>query len=220
MHFFGGKNKRIAWGLAFLFGICAAPKAWALRVANFVATGQCTANTGGAGSPRVTGSTQAGCLISVVNASSNSQTITFTFSGKVNGAALPQMGDPQLTTTTINITQSGSSTSPYTASSSYTDTARTLAASGTAGDSVTYEWLPPPFGASFAVVDYELRCEGSIQVWDTTATSPGFVTASGVITTFTQSASGAGLGVGGGDSNTAATNPTSTPIVIGEGRAF
>ncbi len=100
--------------------------------------------------------------------------------------------------------------------------------SGLGGDTIIYDWLTyglpysgdPNYTAAFT---QNISCTGTISVVDTTTGSPGFVTASGTLTTFQESQTGALMKnnvANASSSSSGSANPSITPIVIGEGRAF
>jgi len=65
-----------------------------------------------------------------------------------------------------------------------------------------------------------VTCTGWIKVDDNDPSNPGFVTASGMLTTYAESAPGVDLSGRGGNGRNSTTTPSTTPIVISEGRPF
>lgn len=170
----------------------------------------------------VISASQPECRIMIVNAGSTSQTVTITLNVLTTGS-YPN-SNASYPAVSVGGTFGGSTFSTGAANTytgtSYTDT-RTLTATSAnaAQDSVTYSWLPYLLPATTALTQ-DIKCYGTIKVDDATAGKSGFVTASGELTTFMESAPGAGLGGGGGTSKTVTTTPNSTVIMIGEGRPF
>jgi hypothetical protein len=148
------------------------------------------------------------CQVIIVNSSTASQDITVTLSVSLNGT--PQAA-------TYKALYNGTSTA---SASAYSGATWVLGPQGTGTDSVVVSWNTTLTGG-VAYGTQRLDCSGSIQVVDHTAGTPGYITASGFMTTITESAPGGEVGSTSGASTRTYTGaPSQTPLSIGEGRPF
>lgn len=198
---------------AMALGSLYSQPAHALRIANFVASGQNVITTA-----EVKGPVKSECVITITNVSATPQAVSWLV--KIFAQApLPA--------------HSGVAGSNYQVGSDLTGSV-TLAASGANGTNCSAAsdtcTLPTPADSATALdfptiaatqtTTQNIRCEGWIKVENSTAGNQGFVIASGTLTTFVEAT--ASVDIDGsattGDNNTVA--PTVTPILIGEGRPF
>jgi len=175
--------------------------AHALRVTRFDAGGQNVLPTG------VQDPIQSSCVITITNVSNVEQTVTYNF----NSAATSAPPGTRNRSGTVILAPYGTNT----ASNCNNSTNDSCTIGGIFGTGGTEDF--PQIGANTAATQ-SLRCSGTISVENTAPGSPGFVIASGVLTTFREIAGGKAISAGASGGKTSA--PSATPIVIGEGRAF
>jgi hypothetical protein len=164
------------------------------------------------------------CLISVTNNSSATQEGVVTFdevalvgnhtNDNLPSAALPNGSIPA--NPCVSATCPGSNVDGFTPS-----TPQTFSFSLAANASVTYIYLYDAFPA-FTNGAQNLRCAGSIRARDSVAGSQGFIVASGIITSFSQTSRGyyvAGAGPTNAQQRSAITQVQSS-VLINQGRPF
>jgi hypothetical protein len=88
----------------------------------------------------------------------------------------------------------------------------------TSGQQLTFTWTFPALPAGRGPVNQNVNCTGSIEVNDTVATTPGFLTANGLIVTWMQSPRATSRG--SSDTHKSTIYIVNTPFPIGESRPF
>lgn len=145
---------------------------------------------------------KAKCFVNVTNVSTASQTVTITFStAAITSNNVVSAMDGAGTANAANTVTSG--------------TPVPLAAGGRA----TFAWDFPVLLAG-TVVQQDVRCTGKISVEDTTIGTPGFVTATGLLTTWIQGPRPQATGGSGTVVLRAPISYVDTTFPIGEGRPF
>lgn len=144
------------------------------------------------------------CILTITNPSTASQTFTIT-------PSISTAGTVGTTSTPKTISCSGVSPGS-TAAACYTNT---ILATTDSKQVITWTFADYP---ATTITDQTVSCAGVIDVWDTSATSPGFVFANATLLTFIESGAAKST-VGGGKIN-GGTVFSQTPIFIGEGRPF
>lgn len=92
----------------------------------------------------------------------------------------------------------------------------TMAAGAATG---IYGWDFPVVGAGTPITQ-NISCSGSISVYDADNTAPGFLIATGNMSTFVENGQGQLLNQSGVGALRGSLNTTQLPIFIGEGRPF
>lgn len=153
----------------------------------------------------------AGCYVTVTNSGTTSQSITGQLAGTTTSVTATST-NPASAAQVANFIGAGKDGSIYL--DAFTNSTNAIYVVP-AAQRAMFVWLFPTLPPN-TIARQEIRCKGSITVEDTDPTQPGFLTANGVILTWTQSA----RAVRGGASLKAIMNQIKTPFEIGEGRPF
>ncbi|MGZ3700301.1 MAG: hypothetical protein ACXVC4_00880 [Bdellovibrionota bacterium] len=205
-------------------------EARATRVANFNASGTSSlgANYGTTPNSSVViaqSNLYSNCSVTITNNSSSTQNITYSITLSASlatngGASGAYAGMPVTFSNPIVLAPAGT-VGGTNCSSSTTCTIPQNSDSYVVGGVTLRNGDFPPLTSNGSTAYAEsLSCYGSITVNDNSTTAPGFVTAAGALTTFTEASPGVSTSASTAGSNMATTIPSQTPIVISEGRPF
>jgi len=234
----GNEKKRIGnfAGLGLLgFALLAlAPsEARATRVANFSAQGTSSlgANYGTTTNSSLVVKNQklySNCSVTISNSSSSTQNITYSITlsatlatnGGGAGAIATTPAMPITFSRTITLASAGTTGGANCSSSPTCTIPQNIDAYTFGADTLTGGDFPYLTSDAVTAQAESVSCYGYIQVNDNSTAAPGFVTASGTLTTFTEASPGVSTNANGIGSNMTTTTPSQTAIVISEGRPF